>query len=88
MAAKPVHDDFDMPDLTDEMLAEFNAPVPEVPAPLIVSIASNLHMSTVRVAHVHKPKTEPLDLVGSAIWLMYLGVIWLLVQAWTWVLSS
>ena len=88
MATKPVDDDFDMPDFTDEMMAEFHAPVPEVVAPLIVLIAKDLHMGAAVVRHVNKPKTEPFDLVGPAIGLMYLGAIWLFVQVWIWVLSS
>ena len=35
MATTPVDDDFDMPEMTDEILAEFHAPLPEVVAPLI-----------------------------------------------------
>ena len=88
MATKPVDDDFDMPEMTDEILAEFHAPLPEVVAPLIVLIAKDLHMGTAVVRHVNKPKVEPFDLVGSAIGLMYLCAIWLFVQAWIWVLSS
>jgi len=88
MATAPVDDDFDMPDFTDEMMAEFHAPVPEVVAPLMVLIAKDLHMGAAVVRHVNNPKTEPFDLIGLAIGLMYLGAIWLFVKAWTWVLFS
>ena len=85
MATTPVDDDFDMPEMTDEILAEFHAPLPEAVAPLI---ATDLHMGSGVVRPLSKPKVEPFDLVGLAIGLMYLGAIWLFVQAWSWVLFS
>ena len=85
MATNPVDDDFDMPEMTDEILAEFHAPLPEVVAPLI---ATDLHMGSGAVRPFSKPKVEFFDLVGLAIGLMYLGTIWLFVQAWIWVLFS
>jgi len=88
MATTPVDDDFDMPEFTDEMMAEFHAPLPEVVAPLIVVIATDLHLGSGTVRPLSKPKMEPFDLISPAIGLMYLGVIWLFVQVWIWVLSS
>ena len=89
MATTPVDDDFDMPEMTDEILAEFHAPLPEVVAPLI---ATDQHMGSGAVRPLSKPKVEPFDLagtvLGAAIGLMYLGTIWLFVQAWIWVLFS
>jgi hypothetical protein len=86
MATAPVDDDFDMPEMTDEIMAEFHAPLPEVVAPLIVLVAKDLHMGSGTVRSLSKPKTEPFDLIGLSIGLMYLGAIWLFVQVWTWVL--
>ena len=89
MATKPVDDDFDMPEMTDEILAEFHAPLPEVAAPFI---ATDLHMGSGAVRPLSKPKVEQFDLAGTvlgvAMGLMYLGAIWLFVKAWTWVLFS
>ena len=89
MATTPVDDDFDMPEMTDEILAEFHAPLPEVVAPLI---ATDLHMGSGAVRPLSEPRVEPFDLAGTvlgvAIGLMYLGAIWLFVQAWIWVLFS
>lgn len=83
-ATKPVHDDFDMPDLTDEMLAEFR------PQSTLVDI--DLRIVATQVISVGKPKTEPFDLGGvvcdAAVGAGYLIVVWLLVQAWTWILFS
>ena len=88
MATKPVDDDFDMPEMTDEIMAEFHAPLPEVVAPLIVLVATDLHMEPAQVRQLRRPKAEPFDLISPAIGLMYLGAIWLFVQVWIWVLSS
>jgi len=88
MASTPVDDDFDMPEMTDEIMAEFHAPLPEVLAPLAVLIAKDLHMGSGTVRPLSKPKVEPFDLIGPAIGLMYLCAIWLFVQAWIWVLFS
>ena len=89
MATKPVDDDFDMPEMTDEILAEFHAPRPEVVTPLI---ATDLHMGSGAVRPLSKPKVEQFDLAGTvlgvAMGLMYLGAIWLFVKAWIWVLFS
>jgi hypothetical protein len=70
-----------MPEFTDEILAEFHAPLP-------VLIATDLHMGSGTVRSLSKPKTEPFDLISPAIGLMYLGAIWLFVQVWIWVLFS
>ena len=84
MATTPVDDDFDMPDLTDEMLLEFR--------PLTDLAQTDLHMGATQVKPVSKSKAEPVDLVGiianSAVGAGYLSAVWLFVQVWAWVLSS
>ena len=84
MATTPVDDDFDMPDLTDEMLLEFK--------PLTDLAQTDLHMGATQVKPVSKSKAEPVDLVGiianSAVGAGYLSAVWLFVQVWAWVLSS
>ena len=84
MATTPVDDDFDMPDLTDEMLLEFR--------PLTDLAHTGLHMGATQVKPVSKSKAEPVDLVGiianSAVGAGYLSAVWLFVQVWAWVLSS
>ena len=84
MATTPVDDDFDMPDLTDEMLMEFK--------PLTELAHTDLHMDAVQVKAIGKPKVEPFDLVGvisnAAVGAGYLSAVWLFVQVWAWVLSS
>ena len=84
MATTPADDDFDMPDLTDEMLLEFK--------PLTDLAHTDLHMGAAQVKPVSKPKAESVDLVGiianAAVGAGYLSAVWLFVQAWIWVLSS
>ena len=84
MATKNNNDDFDMPDLTDEMLLEFR--------PLTDLAHTDLHMGATQVKPVSKSKAEPVDLVGiianSAVGAGYLSAVWLFVQVWAWVLSS
>jgi hypothetical protein len=81
MATTP-QDDFDMPDLTDEMLMEFR--------PLTELAQTDLHMGAAVVRPVRKPKEEPVNLVGmisnAIIGAGYLAAVWLFVQVWTWVL--
>jgi hypothetical protein len=84
MATTPIEDDFDMPDLTDEMLLEFK--------PLTELAHTDLHMGAAQVKPVSKPKAEPVDLVGiianAVVGAGYLSAVWLFVQVWAWVLSS
>ena len=84
MATTPADDDFDMPDLTDEMLLEFK--------PLTELAHTDLHMDAVQVKSIGKPKVEPFDLSGTVtnvmISTMCLCAAWMFVQVWIWVLSS
>ena len=84
MATTPADDDFDMPDLTDEMLLEFR--------PLTDLARTDLHMGAAQVTPVSKSKAEPIDLIGiianAAVGAGYLSAVWLFVQVWAWVLSS
>jgi len=81
MATTP-HDDFDMPDLTDEMLMEFR--------PLTELTQTDLHMGATVVHPVSRSKEEPVNLVSiisnAVIGAGYLSAVWLFVQVWTWVL--
>ena len=65
-------DDFDMPELTDQMIAEFKH--------------SDLHLGPAQVKPVHVPKTRPADLSGlvadAVIGVMYLGAVLLFVKVW------
>jgi hypothetical protein len=83
MATTP-NDDFDMPDLTDEMLMEFR--------PLTELAHTDLHMGAAVVRPVSKPKAEPVNLVGivsnALIGAGYLSAVWLFVQVWAWVLRG
>jgi hypothetical protein len=82
MATTPVDDDFDMPDLTDEMMMEFR--------PLTELTQTDLHMSAAVVHPVSRSKAEPINLVSiisnAVISAGYLSAVWLFVQVWTWVL--
>ena len=84
MATTPVDDDFDMPELTDEMLMEFK--------PLTELTHTDLHMGAATVASVKKAVAEPFDLgsiiANAAVGVGYLSAVWLFVQVWAWVLSS
>jgi hypothetical protein len=84
MATTPVDDDFDMPDLTDEMLIEFK--------PLTELAHTDLHMGSATVAPVKKAVAKPFDLgsiiANAAVGAGYLSAGWLFVQVWAWVLSS
>ena len=82
--ATTLDDDFDMPDLTDEMMAEFR--------PLTELAQTDLHMGAATVAPVKKAVAEPFDLGGiianAAVGAGYLSAVWLFVQVWIWVLFS
>jgi len=71
-------DDFDMPELTDQMIAEFKH--------------SDLHLGPAQVKPVHAPKTKPADLSGlvadAVIGVMYLGAVLLFVKVWIWAVFS
>ena len=71
-------DDFDMPELTDQMIAEFKH--------------TDLHLGPAQVKPVHAPKAKPADLSGlvadAVIGVMYLGAILLFVQVWIWAVFS
>jgi hypothetical protein len=81
MATTPV-DDFDMPDLTDEMLMEFR--------PLTELAQTDLHMGAAVVRPDSKSKAEPVNLgsiiSNAVIGAGYLAAVWLFVQVWAWVL--
>ena len=82
--ATTLDDDFDMPDLTDEMLTEFR--------PLTELAQTDLHMGAANVKPFSKPKEEPVDLFGimanAVIGAGYLGAVWLFVKVWAWALFS
>ena len=82
--ATTLDNDFDMPDLTDEMLMEFR--------PLTELAHTDLHMGAAVVGPVSKPKAEPVNLVGivsnALIGAGYLSAVWLFVQVWAWVLQG
>ena len=84
MATTPADDDFDMPDLTDEMLLEFR--------PLTELAHTDLHMGAAQVKPVSKPKAKPVDLVGiianAVMGAGYLTAVWLFVKVWAWVLQG
>ena len=71
-------DDFDMPKLTDQMIAEFKH--------------TDLHLGPAQVKPVHAPKAKPADLSGlvtdAVIGVMYLGAILLFVKVWIWAVFS
>ena len=71
-------DDFDMPELTDQMITEFKH--------------TDLHLGPAQVKPVHAPKAKPADLSGlvadAVIGVMYLGAILLFVKVWIWAVFS
>ena len=85
MATKHNDDDFDMPEMTAEILAEFRAPAP-------ASTHTDLHMGAAVVRPVSKPKANPFDMsdvvVNAVIGILCLSATWLFVQVWAWVLFS
>jgi hypothetical protein len=84
MATTIDDDDFDMPELTDEMLMEFK--------PLTELAHTDLHMGAAVVRPFKKPAAKPLDLSGmvidAVIGTMCLAAAWLFVQVWIWVLFN
>ena len=82
--ATTLDDDFDMPDLTDEMMAEFR--------PLTDLAHTDLHMDAAVVRPGSQSKIEPVNLVGlisnAVIGAGYLSAVWLFVQVWAWVLRG
>ena len=84
MATAPVDDDFDMPEMTDEMLMEFR--------PQTELAQTDLHMGAAVVRPVSKPKEKPVNLgsiiSNAVIGVGYLSAAWLFVQVWTWVLRG
>jgi len=85
MATTIDDDDFDMPELTDEMLAEFQTPLTEL-------AHTDLHMGAAQVKPFSAPKVEPVDWVGviadAAVGAGYVGIAWLFVKVWAWALFS
>ena len=83
--ATTLDDDFDMPDLTDEMLAEFQTPLTEL-------AHTDLHMGAAQVKPFSAPEVEPVDWVGviadAAVGAGYVGIAWLFVKVWAWALFS
>jgi hypothetical protein len=84
MTATPTDDDFDMPELTDEMMMEFR--------PLTELTQTDLHMGAAVVRPVSRSKVEPVNLVSiisnAVIGAGYLSAVWLFVQVWAWVLQG
>ena len=92
MATKSVYDD-DMPEMTDEILAEFHAPLPKV-----VVIAEDLKLGPAEVkpydrnAWIKKFGPKPPGLGMRAMDFLIIGMFavsaMLILQAWAWVLFS
>jgi hypothetical protein len=82
--ATTLDDDFDLPDLTDEMIAEFR--------PLSDLAHTDLHMGAAVVRPISTPNAEPVDLSGivmdAVIGSMCLASAWLFVKVWAWVLFN
>ena len=82
--ATTLDDDFDMPELTDEMLVEFK--------PLTELAHTDLHMGAAQVKPFSTPEIKPVDLVSiianAVIGAGYLGAVWLFVKVWAWALFS
>ena len=83
MATTPV-DDFDMPEMTDEMLMEFR--------PQTELAQTDMHIGAAMVRPVSRSKEEPVDLfsimVNVVIGAGYLALAWLFVKVWAWAFFS
>ncbi len=77
-------DDFDMPELTDEMVMEFR--------PLTELAQTDLHMGAADVKPLKTLPDSGIDWAGivsnAVIGAGYLSMAWLFVQVWAWVLFS
>lgn len=77
-------DDFDMPELTDEMIMEFR--------PLTELAQTDLHMGAADVKPLKALQAEPVDVtsivLSSLIGAGYLALAWLFVRVWAWALFS
>jgi len=84
MATAPVDDDFDMPEMTDEMLMEFR--------PQTELAQTDMHMGAAVVRPGSQSKEEPVDLfsimVDAVIGAGYLALAWLFVKVWAWAFFS
>ena len=82
--ATTLDDDFDMPELTDEMLVEFK--------PLTELAYTDLHMGAAQVQPFSAPEVEPFDwisiIANAVVGAGYLVAVWLFVRVWAWVLFS
>lgn len=82
--ATTLDDDFDMPELTDEMLVEFK--------PLTDLAHTDLHMGAAQVKPFSTVKKESFDwvsvVVNAVVGAGYLALTWLLVKVWIWALTS
>ena len=82
--ATTLDDDFDMPELTDEMLMEFK--------PLTELAHTDLHMGAAQVNPLKPAVAEPFDwvsvVVNAAMGAGYLALTWLFVKVWAWALFS
>ena len=77
-------DDFDMPELTDEMIMEFR--------PLTELAQTDLHMGAAAVKPLKTLPDSGIDWAGivsdAVIGTGYLALTWLFVKVWIWVLVS
>jgi hypothetical protein len=84
MMATTADDDFDMPELTDEMIMEFR--------PLTELAHTDLHMGAAVVKPLKtlpEPSIDWVSIVSDAmIGAGYLALTWLFVRVWAWALFS
>ena len=85
MATTVDDDDFDLPELTDEILAEFKPPLTEL-------AHTDLHMGAAQVKPLKPAVAAPFD-IANIVWqavigVGYVAVAWLFVKVWIWALTS
>jgi len=91
MSTKPV-DDFDLPDMTDEMFNELKTLQPEVNFESLQTVGLHLDPAEVRPFNSfqiekHKPTFEE-SIIDLLIAVMFFITIWVMFKAWIWVIWS
>ena len=91
MSTKPI-DDFDLPDMTDEMFEELKTPQPEVNFESLQTVDLHLGPAEVRPFNLfqvekHKPTFEE-RVMDLLIAVMFFITIWVMLKAWIWAIWS
>lgn len=81
-------DDWDLPELTDQMLTEFRVIEPVAPVIVPVTVVTHTHRPTVVIVSPQPVKGHMWNWASVSIGVVGICAVGLLVQVWTWLLTS